>query len=74
MKVQVIDRRYRGCAVGCGECHTCHIHDPLSWALAQEKLTIAQILAAERRQDPWAGYVPAPSAPEEGKEYDEMPF
>jgi hypothetical protein len=74
MKVQVIDNRFRGCAVGCGECHTCRTHSDLSWALAQEKLVLFHLLAAERRPDPWAGYVPALSAPEEGKEYDEMPF
>jgi hypothetical protein len=74
MKVQVIDRRYRGCRYGCGECHTCRTDSDLSWAVAQERFTISHILAAERREDPWVDYQEEEEEEEEGKEYDEMPF
>ncbi len=71
MKVKVIDRRYRGCAVGCDQCHTCRVHDELSWALAQEKLIISQLLAAERLQESsWR------ASPQEEEDFwgNEMPF
>ncbi len=68
MKVKVIDRRYRGCAVGCDQCHTCRLHEELSWALAQKKLILSDLLAEHAREKE--------DEEEEGQdeEEDDIPF
>jgi hypothetical protein len=52
MKVEVIDRRYRGCAVGCDQCHTCRIDDELRGVLELEKRAYKEYRAARFEKKP----------------------